>query len=64
MQKQLLEILIMILMRIVTPELLMLFADMVLDFIEEYVAGTKSKVDDALILPICDVIRRTYHIKD
>lgn len=64
MSKHLLEMLINILMRILTPELLMTFADMTLDFVEEYVEGSKSTVDDKLVLPLCKLIRETYGIID
>lgn len=46
------------------PDLLKKFADMVLDFAEEFVLGTASTVDDAIILPICELIRKTFNIPD
>jgi hypothetical protein len=64
MKAQLIQMLVSLLMRILTPDLLKKFADMTLDFIENYVAGTKSKIDDALILPLCDMIRKSFDIPD
>lgn len=39
-------------------------ADTALDFVEDYVAGTNSTVDDALVLPICDLFRQITNIPD
>lgn len=64
MKELLLGQLIKTLVTILTPELMKTFADMVLDFVEEYVKGTKSKLDDRIVLPLCDVIRRAYDIPD
>ncbi|MCK4827399.1 hypothetical protein KA005_67330 [bacterium] len=64
MKELLLGQLIKTLVTMLTPELMKTFADMVLDFVEEYVKGTKSKLDDRIVLPLCDVIRRAYDIPD
>ena len=40
------------------------FADFLLDFIEDHVLGSASTVDDRLILPVCDLVRRTFGIPD
>jgi hypothetical protein len=49
---------------LLTPELLKIFADQVLDFAENYVTGSKSSVDDAIVLPLCSLIRRSFDIPD
>ena len=64
MKNKLLTTLISMTLSMLTPELLKQFADMFLDFIEDYVLGTKSKVDDAVILPMIGMIRQTYDIPD
>jgi hypothetical protein len=46
------------------PELLKVFADKVLDFAEDYVLGSKSELDDKIVLPICSMIRITFGIPD
>ena len=56
--------LVKVLLTLLTPELLKKFADMTLDFVEDFVKGTKSPVDDALVLPLCKQIRRVFNIKD
>ena len=38
--------------------------DYVLDFAENYVIGSKSKTDDALVLPLCKLLRETINIPD
>ncbi|MFH1953758.1 MAG: hypothetical protein ABIL06_19335, partial [Pseudomonadota bacterium] len=45
-------------------EILRRFADFLLDFIEDHVLGSASTVDDRLILPVCDLVRRTFNIED
>ncbi len=40
------------------------FIDQFLDFIENYVLGTKSKLDDDIVLPICEMLRKTMGIPD
>lgn len=39
-------------------------ADMILDFCENKVLRSASKVDDALVLPICAMIRGGFNIPD
>jgi len=46
------------------PALMMGFADSVLDWVESYVLGSASDLDDKLILPICAMIRESYDIPD
>lgn len=64
MKSQLISMLVSILMRVLDETLLKQFADMTLDFIENAVLGSKSKIDDALVLPVCAMIRRTFDIPD
>lgn len=64
MKQLLFKNLITVFMSILTPELLKSFADMVLDFAENYVEGTKSTVDDKIVLPICATIRAAFDIPD
>jgi len=40
------------------------FADTLLDYIEKKVLGSASTVDDALILPICGLVRKTFGIDE
>ena len=61
---KMLPILIQALLAVLTPELLKKFADQVLDFAETYVLGTASTVDDALVLPLCNLIRTAFNIPD
>jgi len=53
-----------ILLSLLTPNLLKKFADMVLDFAEDFVLGTASPIDDKLVLPLCELVRRTFDIPD
>lgn len=64
MKTLLLTQLIKTIMLILTPDLIQKLADTILDFVEDYVEGTKSSVDDALILPLCNLIRTAFSIPD
>jgi hypothetical protein len=64
MKTKLVTMLIGMVMQLLTPELLRTFLDVVLDFVEDKVEGTKSTVDDRMILPICDMIRSAYNVPD
>ena len=55
---------ITLIMKSLTPELLRKFADMTLDFFENFVKGTKSKIDDEFVLPACNLLRETFNIDD
>ena len=64
MKAWLLAKMIQAVIKLLTPDLLREFVDMVLDFIEDKVEGTASTVDDALVLPLCDLIRKTFDVPD
>jgi len=62
--KTLFPSLIEMLFSLFDSNLLKEFADKILDFAEDYVLGTKSEIDDLLILPLCKLIRVTFDIPD
>ncbi len=64
MQSKMIGMLVQVLLSALTPELLKNFADMALDFVEDKVLGSKSKIDDMTVLPICKMIRMTFDIPD
>ena len=62
MQAKLIGVLIQLLVRVLTPDLLKQYADMTLGFVEDFVKGTKSTVDDRLVLPLCNQIRAAFDL--
>lgn len=64
MKKALIASLVQVLAMTLTPELLVKFADMALDFVENEIEKSTTKLDDKLILPICNSIRRAFNIPD
>ncbi len=64
MQAKLIMWLVEMLLGFLSAERLKEFADMLLDFVENYVTGSKSTVDDALVLPLCGKIREAFDIPD
>ena len=47
-----------------TGEEAQMFGDMILDLLEEYVLGTASTLDDALVLPAVAMLREIANIPD
>lgn len=68
MKAQILAALIQIFLRTLqdqkAEDVLKKFADFLLDFIEDRVLGSASQVDDKLVLPVCELVRRTFNIPD
>ena len=64
MKTKLIEMLLGSLMTMLTPELLQKFADMALDFFEDLVKDSSNTIDDKIVLPICDSIRKAFNIPD
>ena len=64
MLKTVLMQLVPLFLSLLTPDLLKNFADTLLDWIEDYVTGTASTVDDAIVLPMCEMIRNAFNIPD
>ena len=64
MKAQLLAMLVGAILKMLTPELMKNFLDLTLDFVEQKVQGTQSTVDDAVVLPICNMIRLSFDVPD
>ena len=64
MKNKILTALIGLILKTLTPDMLKSFCDMVLDWIEDAVENSANKVDDATILPLCNMIRATFDIPD
>jgi hypothetical protein len=61
---QLMAALVGMIMKMLSPDLLKQFIDMALDFVEDKVLGTASTIDDAIVLPICNMIREAFNVPD
>jgi len=61
---KMIEMLLGFVLKQLSPDQLKEFGDMALDFIENKVQASESKLDDALVLPICNMIRSTFDIPD
>jgi len=64
MKEKLIGMLITTLLSMFSDDLLKKFADMALDFVENYVLGSASTLDDKIVLPICRMIRETFDTPD
>ena len=56
--------LIEILLGMFSPDIFRKFADMVLDFVENKIEESGPEWDNAIILPLCNMIRETFDIPD
>ena len=64
MKAKIVTTLIGLILKTLTPEMLKSFADMLLDWVEDAVENSENKIDDATILPLCNMIRATFDIPD
>ena len=64
MKNMLIAQLVSVLLGMLTPELMKKFVDMLLDFVESNVMGSASTLDDKVVLPLCETIRKTFDIPD
>jgi hypothetical protein len=64
MKTILLSYVIKALLSILSPKLIHEFIDRILDFVEDKVQGSKSTVDDRLVLPLCDMLREITDTPD
>lgn len=63
-QKNVLGALLGVILAVLTEELMKQLVDQLLDFLENFVLGTKSKIDDKLLLPVIQRVRHTFDIPD
>jgi len=52
------------LMTVLKPEYLKRMADFLIDLAEEAVNKSENKVDDMIVLPLCELVRKTFDIPD
>ena len=64
MKARLIGMMVKLLMETLDADLLKQFADTVLTFAETKVLGSASKIDDAIVLPLCNTIREAFNIPD
>ena len=64
MKNQFLGQLINFLLSALTPEMMKRAVDAVLDVAERAVAESETKLDDAIVLPLIDLIRNSFNIPD
>lgn len=52
------------LLALLSPDLLKNAVDQLLDFVEDKVLGSASDIDDMVVIPVCDMIRKAFDIPD
>jgi len=60
MQAKAIEILIAMLVKMFDPELMEKFAENLISWVESEVVGSASKLDDAIVLPLCAAVRHAF----
>lgn len=64
MKETMIKLLIKALLSMLTEERLKEFADRLVDLIEDVVSKSDNKWDDAVILPLCALVRETFDVED
>jgi len=64
MKNTILVMLLEQLIKMISPEMVSTMLDAGLDAIEEYIAKSESKIDDATIIPLISMIRTSFNIPD
>jgi len=64
MKEEILSALVRVLITLLTPELLKSFAGIILKFARDFVLGTASDIDDMLVIPMIDLVERTFDITE
>ena len=64
MKVKMLNYFITMIIGMLTPDMMKKFADSMLDFLEDAVSKSDSKMDDKLVLPLCGMIRTVFDIED
>ena len=63
MKETMIKLLIKALLSMLTEERLKEFADRLVDLIEDVVSKSDNKWDDAVILPLCALVRKTFDVE-
>ena len=64
MEERLFSYFMALVIKTLSEETLRELADRVIDFVEEKVVASEAKWDNAVILPLCDVVRRAFNVED
>lgn len=64
MKEQLITTLISMVIRTLDEEKMKKLADVILDFVEDKVEESSTKWDDAVILPLCKMVRNAFGIEE
>jgi hypothetical protein len=64
MTKDLIIKAVSLMLTLLTPELVKEAAKTLLDFVKQFVLGSASKIDDALVLPVIDTIEKAFDLDD
>lgn len=64
MKERLIQFFVAFLLKNISEESLRELTDKLLDFVEAKVKESKSEWDDALLLPLCDIVRRAFGIEE
>lgn len=64
MKQMLIKQAVTMLLTMLSPEIMKKAVDSVLDIVEDAVAKSETTVDDAVVLPVINMIRATFDIPD
>ncbi len=64
MKKKIVGLLFNAILETMTPEIIERLGDVIIDFAEDAVSDSRNKYDDAIIIPLCNMVRSAFDIKD
>ena len=64
MKERLFSYFMALVIKTLSEETLRELADRVIDFVEDKAVASEAKWDNAVILPLCDVVRRAFNVED
>ena len=64
MQEYLLKMLVEIILKRLSKDMLRGFVDSALDFVEDAVENSETQADDIVILPLCKLVRASFNVEE
>jgi hypothetical protein len=64
MNEKLLQVLVVVVMKAISPDQVRDFAGHVLGYVRQKVVGSGSKIDDAVLIPVIDLLEAAFGISE
>ena len=64
MQVKIIVLILTQILKLLSPDLLRKMTDKLLDVVEDFVKASENDIDDAIVLPLCNMVREAFNIPD